>query len=101
MSNSANGHEPGALRDPEPHDRIEGWKAIAAALGRNEQYARRAANEFQIFRLPVRENHRGVYITRWNLLRWMEDIDRPWQSGMVNRRGRRAKAQKESGGLNG
>lgn len=67
--------EHASVRDPNPHDRIEGWKAIAAALQVSERSARRLASPRRKFRLPVRENWRGVYITRWNMLRWQEDND--------------------------
>lgn len=66
-------------QDPAPHDRIEGWKAIAAALGIGEASARRYADPMRKFRLPVRVNFRGEpYVTRWNLQRFLEDNDRPW-----------------------
>lgn len=64
--------------DPAPHDRIEGWKSIADALQVSERTAKRLADPGSQFRLPIRENHRGVYITRWNLQRWLEDYDRAW-----------------------
>jgi len=61
--------------DPNPHDRIEGWKAIADALKVSERTAKRLASPKRKFRLPVRQNWRGVYVTRWNLHRWQEDND--------------------------
>ena len=71
-------HIPGGV-DPAPHDRIEGWKAIAAALGVHPQTARTYADPMRKFRLPIRENfRREPYISRWNLQRWIEDNDSPW-----------------------
>lgn len=60
------------------HERIYGWKAITHELGISERQAKRYADPRRRFRLPVRVDHRGVYITRWNLQRWVEDFDLPW-----------------------
>lgn len=75
MIATAQVQEHNALRDPDPHERIEGMKAIAAALGVSERQVKRLADPKRKFRLPLRKNWRGVYITRWNLHRWQEDND--------------------------
>jgi hypothetical protein len=78
MSGTAPGRIEGAA-DPAPNDRIEGWKAIAAALKVHEQTARSYADPMRKFRLPVRVNYRNEpYVTRWNLQRWIDDNDLPW-----------------------
>jgi hypothetical protein len=66
-----------------PQEKIRGWKGIADALSDgndtvSEQTARRWAQPTMPFRLPVRHDHLGVYITRWNIARWREDQDRPY-----------------------
>lgn len=75
-----------AQSDFDPQEKIRGWKSIADALGEgphtvSERAARRWADPRQPFRLPVRFDHLGVYITRWNLARWREDKDRPYGIG--------------------
>lgn len=66
-------------KDPQPDDRIVGWKCIADALKVSESAARRYAHPTRRFRLPVRVNFKGEpYVTRWNLQRWIEDNDLPY-----------------------
>lgn len=70
---------PEPITDPAPHDRIEGWKAIAAELGVHEQTARSYADPMRRYRLPIRMNFRNEpYVTRWNLLMWKQDNDLPY-----------------------
>lgn len=67
-----------AATEENPHERIYGWKCIADELKISIRQTQRYADPHRRFRLPVRCDHRGVYITRWNMHRWIEDYDLPW-----------------------
>jgi hypothetical protein len=58
---------------------FEGWKMIAAALGLSERATIDAANRRRVDPLPVRKNHRGVYIARAALVAWLERHDGTYQ----------------------
>ena len=59
-------------------DRIEGWKAIAAAVGVSVTRVRELADPKRKFQLPVRYGARGVYVARVALEGWFAQYDAPY-----------------------
>ena len=57
-------------------DRLDGWKAIAAALGVDRATAI-IWHELEIDPLPVRHDRKGVYASRAGLERWLHAGDMP------------------------
>lgn len=60
-------------------DRIEGWKAIAYALGVSREQTAFTWARRNVDPLPVRIGHRGVYALRGALESWVDRQDRPIQ----------------------
>jgi hypothetical protein len=59
-------------------DRIEEWKAIAAAVGVSVTSVRELADPKRKFQLPVRYGARGVYVARAALEGWFAQYDAPY-----------------------